>query len=536
MEKIQENKKQICLWVILNILFTISYAALFLLIYNKFRAPSETISNILKYTFLCISVILVSVFLFTKNRWGKIDIKKSKVLDMFTVITWLGFISVLLNYYTNSSKKKMLLVVFASLALLVLCYFLVNFIYSFIKNFIDSLSTFEKKLTIIFVAVGIVTTTVLFLITKLFVYPPDPWDNILSFDTGYFIKNNISLNIFGASNDARHILMTIALMPFGLYPYMISNLLSISEAVYGLLIAYMQVLVVVYCLIKIIKLLKIENKTIEVLMMTAMFLASSMFINMINVEKFIFSMFYIVTTISLTVENSKFKWLFLGLSIGILTTNIALLPIVLFYEKQPAKKYLKQFLAFCGGFLCIVIMLGQFNLIIYFKSSLDAVMVYSAKSGTYNFIQRIMQYLTCLADLYFIPNYILSGRNIIQAPFKGDILMYVGIIILLISIVSVILNRKDKFAWLCAYWQLFMFLLLAVVGWGSTLNEMFLYSAAFGWSTFPLVFMFFKKIIKNKTAQICVFAAAIFAISLINIIQFAGIMKVAVEFYPSVII
>lgn len=522
--------------IIFNIFFGASLLALFYLLYNPntFSALSGNIIRALKFVYLAIFAVIVVFVLFIRkfDFLGKINLKKSVAQNFFTVIVWMGMVNVLLRYMSNYTNIGLLMSAAGSLSLLVLCYFFVDIVFNFVKEFFSSISKLDLKLFVILSLSGIVISSILFCRTNLFTHPSIIWDAFYSYDTQAFNINNWFLDAYhGSPTDCRHLLLTFTMMPFAILPYMLSQIFSVVNGSYMLFMSYVQVLLMTYCIIKILNFLKIQDGVPKILLSVAFMLISASFINTITVDKYVISLFYIIVTLDLTFKGSKYKWVLLALSLGNLTTNIFLAPIVLFYDKKSFKQYCLDILKFCGIFVAIMFVTGQLNLLLFAYKNVKSILSFSSSGNDLTMSYSMQQWLIALAGLYLIPNYEIRGNQLWQAPVSGDWMMYLGIVILAITIVSVILNRKEKFAWVCGYWQLFMFILLAVVGWGATLNEMFLYSALFAWSSFALVVMYFKKIISNKKAQIVVICVLLAALVAFNAVQFVGIMKFAREFY-----
>ena len=62
----------------------------------------------------------------------------------------------------------------------------------------------------------------------------------------------------------------------------------------------------------------------------------------------------------------------------------------------------------------------------------------------------------------------------------------IGIIILGIVLVSFIINRKEKMAWISILWIIFSIIILCSVGWGTVENGLILYSLYFAWAFYLL--------------------------------------------------
>ena len=101
---------------------------------------------------------------------------------------------------------------------------------------------------------------------------------------------------------------------------------------------------------------------------------------------------------------------------------------------------------------------------------------------------------------------------------------------------SFILNHKKHLVKICGFWIFYSFIVLCLLGWGSSENGMILYSLYFGWPYFVLLFELLKLIsIKIKFRMFIPSVSMIFIIILF-IYNYQGIselLRFAFTYYPS---
>lgn len=520
----------------LNILFILSSIGLCLIMYN----PAVFIVNYswtiyLKYAYTGLTVIILTIYLFfiNKNILSKITLKQNNFRILFSFIYSLGILLILFQNANIGIVAKIIFTILSAFAIFCYSYLLVGCLGKFIKRFWNSLTRFHKKLFISLLIFGILFCSITICFTSIFTYPGWYYDRFFSFDTGALIQFKYHAYQIGPETDIRHMLMAICAMPFTIIPSMIASIFS-NLLFEGFLISLVQVVLMDYCIIKIIQMLKIENKGLILTLALLQSVCAGTFYNVLTTEKFVFALFYIISTIDFSIKKSPLKWVFFIGAIGSLSTNIFLLPIVIFTDKKPIKDWFAEVI-FCGIIiLCVLIITGQANLLLFGMNSWNNLKYFSSVHTPLPFYNKILQMLTFISTIFITPNVTINDR-ISQALPAFNFLAILGIVILLINLASFIINRKNKYAQICFYWQFFMIFLLVIVGWGATLNEMFIYSALFTWSTVSLVFLLFDKLFRSNNWKITIFSIITAIVITYNIITFTNIMIFATNNFPGVV-
>ena len=100
-------------------------------------------------------------------------------------------------------------------------------------------------------------------------------------------------------------------------------------------------------------------------------------------------------------------------------------------------------------------------------------------------------------------------------------------------IIGFLLNHKNFFAKICAFWVGCSILLLGIIGWGSAENGMVLYALYFSWAYVSLLFMLVEKLFaKFKTVRYIIYSASIVALIIINLPGMYEIIEFGIKYYP----
>lgn len=519
---------------ILNIIFIISSFALSLLMFNPttFNAPISW-AKYLKYLYAVCAAILVSIYLFfiNKNVLTKVKLKNNAVKIIFAVIYTLGLSSILLETTSCHGVLKIALTLASLFCLFFYSYCFVEYASRFIVWFWGKLNQNYKKLMIFLSAVGIFFCLICYCITTVFTEAGWFYDRFFSFDTGTLLYFKYHINQVGPENDLRHFFMSLSILPFSVIPEIFSKMFYSIPAFTGLLLSFIQVILVVYCIILILQMLQIQKKSMMIIFASLLMACSGTLYNMITAEKFIFSLFYIITTIYMTLNHSSSKWLFFLGAVGSLTTNIFLFPLVVFLDKKPMKEWVAEVVLFAIIFIGLLMITGQTNVLLFSKYSWDSMKEFSSVETKLPFSNILLQTLIFVSTTILSPNTLFAER-IAQADPSLNFLAILGAIILILNVVSFILNFRNKYAQACFYWQLFMLFLLLIVGWGSARNEMFIYSSIFLWSTISLIYLLLVKLCKNEKVQITILSIVLVSVVIYNAIGFVQILSFASDKFP----
>jgi len=466
-----------------NIFFIISSMATILLCYNanSYNLFNNTVDHIVKYVYAILGgiVLLVIFFKFKRNLFSQINLK-NKILEIILtfVFSICMFISLIMHSTLQRNIELTICSILSLFSIMVYSYAIIHLVVKKVKEFVFNLTSKERICALILTTVGIVFVVVLFLVTTAFSGIGNTYDVFLSYDTGSLLNHGAFVDLQFVENDSRHILMTLCMLPFTTIPFAISQLVSSIE-IFALLVGIVQVFLMVYCCFKIVEFIKINNENIRILIVVLMMITSGIFINMITLEKFVFCLFYIVLCVDCIIKKSKYKWLSLVLATGIATTNIFLIIPVLLSEKKTIREYVSEVVWFIGLFLLVVLLSGQFNNLVFFIYSWSSVRRFATVGVEVGTINLFLQFFIFVASMIFSPSICFYQKSAIQADPSVNILFILGVIIFIASIIGFFVSEKNLYNKCCLFWQIFMFFLLVIIGWGGVRNEMFIYSAIF---------------------------------------------------------
>lgn len=536
-EKSKENFKKYS--ILLNIVMLISFSFLFLIIYNpnSYEKFNAEVTDVLKYVYLFVSLAIIFYYLFFLKRNIVIDafLNINKCTLIVSLIAFAGAMYSIFEYYTSNALSY----VFGGLSafcVYVLVLKIVEFSIKLWKNFY---SKFNKKIKVLFfvtISAFSLLSLLMYPFTDLFINPYLEWDALLSFDSGVHSDMNFYLNLFGTANDLRHLLLTFAMAPFALIPFIISKCFWFIPKLYLLLLSFVQIFVMAYCVLRLI-LLFVDKESfgkVQMFLFVTLMFTSTALINMLALEKFVFAMFFIVETVAMSFENKHEKWILFILAISSLTTNLFLLPIVLFSEKKTWKNHLLDTIKIGLMYVALLMITGQFNILLNIYESWKNISRFTGIIQNYTVWEKLMQFFISVANLILIPRGFVTGNIYKQIEPSFDYMCIIGIILLAMIVVGFVLNRKDKFAQISFYWIFFMIFLLVVVGWGSPLNDMFIYSAIFAWALVYLLYKFASSVIKNKKTLIIVVVIISLSVVVYNMVEFIKIVDFGVTYYPTI--
>lgn len=349
-----------------------------------------------------------------------------------------------------------------------------------------------------------------------------------------YIDNAYINPISYMSNNIRHLLLSLFSIPFMILPYLISKILFLPILM-PIFVQFIHSAMIIIVIILIKRMLNIRDTKLEAIFYLLFFTSSTTILNLLVYEKFVISMFYLVLTVYATHKNNAYKYILFIASIGTLSTNIFLAPFV-FYDKN--KKFgdiMREIIICIVSFIFIIVLYGQINNLVFFQKGLNSVLQFSGND--LSFIYKLAQFFEMFCTFFIIPKTNPIDSSLWYHTSQIDsVYSIIGMFLLVISVVGFILNAKNKYIQFCFYWLIITIFITLVIGWGSALNEMFIYSTCFIWAIFPLIFSFFNSTIgKNKTFLFILLVVLIINVFAVNIYKLVDIVRFGVENYPSFI-
>lgn len=424
-----------------------------------------------------------------------------------------------------------IVVVLASFTIITLVYLALVKIWPVIKDFYLNLSKGTQKYLKISLVVTFFATMILYYFAEGFYFSDTVYYDILyTSDSSALFRGDTFFNINMEENDLRQPLFGLFALPFALVAKLCSEIFFFVPNGYAVFLTTIQILLLNISMLMVSKLLKFDRVNV-VLFILLYFCCFSTVIFSFIMEQYIIGLFYLILTIYLFYEcENEVNYMYLGAVSTLLTSGI-LFPFISRFKnwKYWLKNIFKCFIAFAG----LVIIFGQLSQVLNIGDNMGKLMSYSGEK--LEFIDRIMQYLAFIKSIFIAApaNFMLDAVGHFPSYRLYSVVGYsfVGIFILLLCLISVILNRKNKIAIVSGLWILFSFILLCVVGWGTAENGLILYSLYFSWAFIVLLYLLIDKIIKNTKIKCLVVIFACLFLCVINIPEYINIVEFVIEYY-----
>lgn len=536
MQKTQNKEKYINLTI--NLFVVLSACCFCMITYeNNSHLPSY-FGWFYIALFLGLAIFLVNKFIpsLTYNSF-KTPKKLPLILSLFGSLFFVVYIYLYLRIsFFSCFIDPILLILFSFPFVFVFLYFTYSFIIKKIIQFYKSLTAIEKKILLTLFIIGILFFIVTNLVSGMFIgrATSSSWFEVLSFDVTHCFQDQFFTNFSSSHNGVRHSLITLFTFPIFIIPTCLFNLLRLSILT-AFFVLFVQMLIIMVMIILIKRLFKTRSVFFEIVFSLVLFLSSSYLFNMLVYEKFVISAFFIVLTIHASLKNNNEKYLYFLASVGTLTTSLFLFPIVFINKNSSLKTVIKN--AFFTG-LCFILLLilgGQINHFVFGYQELTSA-VNAFGGSRVNFISKLAQYLENFAIFFVMPNTIVASDNCLWYP-KTSIfgwLTILGFVILVISIIGFIKNYKDKFCQICFYWLLFLTFCDLAIGWGTALNELFIYSITYSWCVFVLFFKGIQFISRKQSIMNAIAIGILVLMFSYNIYRLYKIVEFGYYTYPSI--
>jgi len=543
----KDNEKIKGFSYILNILFII-FELLFcfsLITYDNSKpmfSPDRITPSFLYY-FTIIFVLFISIiYLFIiKPNFVYNNIKMCKK-SLECTLALISSLSIVLDFifFTNREYKTLMKITFAlSFPFIFIVLLRVyEFICKRVKDYIKSLSNFEKKFLIISGIVMLLFMIVSNLISGMFsgsIIPNYDGDyEIYSLDPNHTFKYKPFTNIFSVQNNIRHYFVTLAVYPYTSVTGFITNLIHFeylfSISYFILMIPLLQTIV-----IYILRMMNIENNIVRITFIVLFTCSAPFIVHFLIFEKFILPVFFLILTFNAMKNNDNAKYFYYFMAVGTLTTFALLCPIIFFKNIDNLIEFIVNIVIFGLIFLFVLCLCGMFYKIFTIIYELSVLMLFT--SDKLAFVKRIIYFFAMIGNLFLLPNvteqdyygyYVLVNVE----PTTSIIEFYLGIIIFVFCIVSIIINWKNIYTKFATAGFIYTIFMAFIIGYGAGKNELFLSAFTYFWSVVPLVFMGLNKLIKNKKVLTGIICAIVIFVLVYNSIILYDIYSYAHSVFP----
>ena len=561
---------------ILNILFGITTACLTIVLIES-KYSNMWINIILPILSFIIAEIMTFKFNFLQKTFsniGKIRLIVSTILSIFITVNL--YINILT--YSNIKNWKVFLIISIPAIITFLYWFYTKLAY-YLKKYIKTMDKVEKvylttaSIILALAVISIYNLTTIFSETKLKreyynyeitygeelrnnpallskiindIYTQMNYDVLYSSDTQILLKMDVYNLITAKENDVRQPLFGVFSIPFSIVPKAISMIFPKAQGIYPILLILTQGILAFISFTLLARLMKLKGiaKSLFLLIITVTY---SSLLFLLNLEQYIFSVFYLIVFIYMAVNKNKDKDMAYIMGTGSMLTTGILFPLL--GENKDIKKSIKNI--FITFLKCMAILIISAKIILVLplgiKDQLGTITRYS--TGEEN--NRIFMYTNFLKNIFVFSDFEVDetefanktilfnneyNRLVAQRPqiksADTNYISAIGIVVLCLAILGFILNRKDKFIQICFAWGIFSFILLAIMGWGAPENGFILYTFYFGWAFICLVYKAIEKILRNvPKIRNTLYILLIISMIIINFYGIYQIIQFGMKYY-----
>lgn len=507
------------------------------------------------YVGFFIAFILCIIYSSTVHHLFKVVINKNIFILTFSFISSIGICiesgEIFFRYWNNpeiiNSLTKILPLTINPVKLLAIFLIIVSFLFVFIvtsvilnailyaimksKLFAD-LSNLELifYLLLFFGFVAYIFFT--FHSSQAFYGTGGLYDVIYTSDSPVLVREKAYVFLSEAENDLRQPLFALFSAPFTGISYVIARILHSSISMSAFLVNIPQFFLMYFANIIIAFLLRL-SKINRIIFVSFVSFTYTTLLFSVMMEQYIVAYFWLVFAIFEIIEFNKPTFISINGAIATLITSATIL--VTSKEKKENLLYFIKYLILSGvDFLLLLLALGRFEIIYSVKDKLIQLSSFSGKHMTFE--NKFAQFTYFVHDLFIGPNTatrITTENNWHLAPI-GDYSI-IGIGILVIVLISVLINYKDKISLIAGFWVFFSIVMLLILGWGTQENGLILYALYFGWAYFILIYRFVEKL--AKTFRIPFIIPVIFGIAILlllykNVPAMIDMIKFAAQAYP----
>ena len=561
--------------IILNIILGISTASLTLILLDNKGY------EVLNFLLPLVSFIIVEFVAFKYRLWknlygegiGKIRLIVSVILGVFT--TYNLFLN--MPTYTNVNKLSVF-VLLAIPSIIVFLYWFYGKLVYYIKKYIKTIDKVEKYYLIIAGIILILFTSIINSKTTLFsygilnekyydydvyytenidkndssilnkinnLYMTNNYDIVYTSDSPILLEFDVFSNVTAKENDYKNPLFGVFSIPFSIIPKAISLIIPVNN-IYPTLLSIVQGLLIFIAFTLLARLMKIKG-LLKILFLIIITVAFPTILFLISTEQYAFSVFYLIVFIYMAINKIKDKDMAYIMATGSTITTGILFPLLL--EKGNIRQGIKNI--FFTFLKCMAIFIISARIVLFapnqMTDSSNGISQYSsfAKVQNLNAFTNFT-YNVLYGSSFREENSTFTTKSLVtnnyKVGFKADRpsirpidtvrINVFGIVILLLTVIGFILNRKDKLMQICFGWVVFSFVLLAIMGWGIPEDGLILYSFYFSWAYICLIFKGIEKIL-NKVPKIrnTVYVLSALSMAIINANIIIKMIEFGIRYY-----
>ena len=503
-----------------------------------------------------IVVVFVSIF-FIDKKYTRIDLKDTnkKILILSSVSSLAGSFYYTEKFYTEYLSRNtilnqvagkvginidLLMKILSVVILLLLMPLVFTFLYKVYDNIKDTIKkALDSKSLFI---VSIIPILLLSAISAYYFYSvnyhmenaPD-FDIVYTSDSPAFIKNNVWMNIYNTENDLRQPLFGLFSIPLVAPFYLIGVLIrfiGVSEGVsIALGVSQVFILILTYIMLS-----SICNKKSSLGLFCILSCSYMTVLSAVMPEQFVCAVFWLIFLLKNKFNDEPISKLGILASTGSLMSS-GICVLTLYDKKKTFKENIGVFLniAFLGALCTFAV--GQLKVL---TSIIGEVYTYRQFCGQdVGIFGKLTQYTAFPIICLLRPQ---AGIIMVEDHYSWQLipqssLNIIGLIIIVLSFVSFILNKKNKLAKTSICWIAFSFLLLFVLGWGTAENGLILYSLYFGWAFVLLLHLLIEKIFTSLKIENLIVPLEVLISICLMFVNIAGIKEIilfSIKYYPAI--
>ncbi len=426
----------------------------------------------------------------------------------------------------------------AILALFVYLYSVSWLVSARMRAILQKTDAVERWFFLVALALCVVAIVVIYSQTSVFSNPNASADNVwkkvdilYTSDTSSLTEQNVFLNVAASENDIRQPLFGVFAAPFALGASLVSRLLLLPT-VYLPLLQIVQAALLLLALVLIVRMLGASGggKALSLVLLSAMF---PTLLFLLNMEQYIFSVFWLILLVWLFVsgetEGRDTAWIAATGSILISGVSIVLVP-----NGKSWKQRFQQGALAVLWFVLIALLFGRAAMVMTTAANLQFLLQFAGDKLT--FITLLIQYFRFSASFFVATTaqvFHYDSGMAVYHQLEVTSWSVGGFAVLAAAITGFLLNRKSVFARICAAWVACSFLLLCVLGWGTSENGLVLYTLYFGWAFVSLILLLIKRLFRQiRPLQYGLLGAGILALAYLNTLGLADIIRFGLHYYP----
>lgn len=506
---------------------------------------------------LICSIIILIYFEYKNNSIQKFKDKTKKIKFLSLIFSIVSIIYLTYFFYLDFNvlviiinaklglDLSTLFIITITLVILIgiIAFFFVFYLYTeffcYLENFVlDFLKRLDKSETIHLVVCSIyliIFVILIFSLTNLFHNPVtvEGWrinDALFTTDSSLLNKFETFININGQENDIRQPLFGLFTLPFGIFSKLLSFVLFFIPNSYYLILSIVQIVVLEISIIMLVRLINPKSKHKLILLFFINSLFSYMLFSFI-IEQYIFSLFWIILFIYLSLEKNKMNvFSYIGATGSMITSGVLLL---LNFSIRNIWNSVRDILQLLVKLLSVLIVFGQLPILLNSVISIPYLMRFA--KGSIPFINRFFQYTNFLRTSFIYPSSQIVVTD--QVVFRYHLsrvnnLSYIGLILILLYFISYFINRRNKIVQISFLWFIFSFIILCVIGWGTSENGLILYQLYFSWAFIILFYHGVVKIISNDQTVLYILIGLFILLFILNTRNIIEIIQFGMKYYP----